>query len=530
VENSADMRLACHPANLPCRPDDAKERCVISSREWQDDLGGMIAQGRIGFALIAADRSVVARNGALSAWLPPEGTDCCSCAVLTGMEAALEELAHGKRHAIELAGVQINAGNGKDEKQGAPALPLSITLTWSAATARFLALTVAEVSVRQIELALGSERRARRLIEEQLAAGNLRIRIEEARYREIVETTDDFVLRLRPDLCVAFANRRFMDFAGKDLMQLQGRPVTSVAGGDGAGKVWEKELAGDPPYSFEQELVDATGRARRIWWSIQRLDLGGEREFQLIGRDVTVLHELRRAMEAAEAEARAAAVANERLRMARDLHDTLAHSVIALLAQIRLTRSLLANEPSRVDAALQTAETAAAEGVARARAAILAIRSRQEEDDDPVTLIRGAAADFGARTGVVLETDLTAFPSETSPQVKRVAVRVVEEALRNVERHAMASRVGIRADVFHNGHEARILIVVADDGRGFDPSHAKPGHYGLVGIRELAGSVGGHIAIESSPGAGTRITAHLPIEAVQGNLRQTGFDAAGGRS
>jgi signal transduction histidine kinase len=502
---------------------------VISPQEWQDNLAGMIAQGRIGLALIAADRSVVARNGALNAWLPPEGADCCSCAVLTGMDSALEELAEGRRDAIELAGVQINPGQGV---QTAPALPLSITLTWSPATARFLAMTVAEVSVRQVELALGSERRARRLIEEQLAAGNLRIRIEEVRYREIVETTDDFVLRLRPDLCVTFVNRRYVDFAGRDLTHMLGRPVAAVAGGAGAGDVWKKVLASDPPVSFEQELVDAAGRARRVWWSIQRLDLGGAREFQLIGRDVTVQHELRRAMEAAEAEARAAAVANERLRMARDLHDTLAHSVIALLAQIRLTRSLLESEPARVDAALQTAETAAAEGIARARAAILAIRSRQEDDDDPLASIRGTAASFGVRTGVVTEIALNAFPSDTSPQVRRVAVRVVEEALRNVERHAQASRVEIRTEVVGEGNEPRILMIVNDDGRGFDPSHAKPGHYGLIGIRELVGSVGGSVEIDSSPGTGTRITAHLPIKSVAGHpqpAQQAGADAAAGR-
>lgn len=487
---------------------------MISAQEWQDNLAGLLAQGRIGLALIAADRSVVARNGALSAWLPPEGTDCCSCAVLTGMEMALEELAEGGRDAIELAGVQINAG--RDEPTG-PALPLSITLTWSPATARFLATTVAEVSVRQVELALGSERRARRLIEEQLAAGNLRIRIEEARYREIVETTDDFVLRLRPDLRVAFVNRRYLDFAGKDQAHVLGCAVASVAGGDGAGDVWKKVLSGDPPISFEQELVDAAGRARRVWWSVQRLDLGGEREFQLIGRDVTVLHELRRAMEAAEAEARAAAVANERLRMARDLHDTLAHSVIALLAQIRLTRSLLESEPGRVDAALQTAETAAADGVARARAAILAIRSRQEADDDPLALIRAAAADFGVRTGVITEIELSAFPSGASPEVKRVAVRVVEETLRNVERHAQASSVGVHAEMVGETNEPSLLIVVNDDGQGFDPSHAKPGHYGLIGIRELVGSIGGSVDIESRPGAGTRIAVHLPIKSVDGH-------------
>jgi signal transduction histidine kinase len=215
-------------------------------------------------------------------------------------------------------------------------------------------------------------------------------------------------------------------------------------------------------------------------------------------------------MAAAEAEARAAAVANERLRMARDLHDTLSHSLVALHAQIRLMRAVFKSAPERMAEVLGQAETAAADGVARARAAILDIRDRQGDEDDPVRDLRGMAAAFAARTGIAAEIEISVERLGLSREAGDVALRIAEEALRNVERHANATRVEMRVELV--GDKRAVRVVIADNGAGFDPALRKPGHFGLVGIEEQVRAVGGSLDIESAPGKGTRLRVLLPVD------------------
>src|SRR5690606_19669712 len=111
-----------------------------------------------------------------------------------------------------------------------------------------------------------------------------------------------------------------------------------------------------------------------------------------------LLRQLRAQIDAAQAEARLAAVTRERLRLAHDLHDTLAHSLLALLTQIRLMQTLSSAAPERLDAELVRAEEAATEGLKQARAAITNIRSTEHGGETLEMLLRGLARDFTART------------------------------------------------------------------------------------------------------------------------------------
>ena len=97
---------------------------------------------------------------------------------------------------------------------------------------------------------------------------------------------------------------------------------------------------------------------------------------------------------------------------------------------------------------------------------------------------------------------------EVSPHVAAVALRVLSEALRNVERHAAASAVTLEARAVAGG---RLEVVVADDGRGFVTTGAREGHFGLLLMRERALAVGGDLTVESAPGRGTRVVLDLPV-------------------
>lgn len=206
------------------------------------------------------------------------------------------------------------------------------------------------------------------------------------------------------------------------------------------------------------------------------------------------------------AESRRAAVTRERLRLARDLHDTLAHSLMALLTQIRLVRKL---RPRMADAELEAelaeAESVAASGLAEARAAIAQVRHNSVPDVGLGPALGELLQRFHERSGV--QAELRADPAAAAMADDRAETvfRIVEEALHNVERHAMARHVVVELHESQAGADARRRVTVHDDGRGFDPGAPRQGHYGLIGIREQAALIGATLAIDSAPGRGTRI-------------------------
>jgi signal transduction histidine kinase len=206
-------------------------------------------------------------------------------------------------------------------------------------------------------------------------------------------------------------------------------------------------------------------------------------------------------------EARHAAVTRERLRIARDLHDTLAHSLMALLTQIRLVRKLHGRmDAHELDAELQRAESVASTGLADSRAAIAQMRDNGVRESGLGAALQDLTQRFSQRTGVSARLCTGDEVAKATDERAETVFRIVEEALRNVERHAAAQavRVDLR-NVPTSAQSASITVEVSDDGVGFDPGLPRPGHYGLRGIREQAALIGAHLAVLSAPGQGTRV-------------------------
>jgi signal transduction histidine kinase len=202
--------------------------------------------------------------------------------------------------------------------------------------------------------------------------------------------------------------------------------------------------------------------------------------------------------------------------MARDLHDTLAHSLMALLTEIRLLRKLADTKPDGVREELTNAEKAAQDGLQEARAAIAALRHNSVRDIGLGASLAQLLKRFEERKGiaVVLERDQRADALADSRA--ETLYRIVEEALHNVDRHAGASRVEASARVERRetaGSPATevLAVTIADDGRGFDLDAVQPGHYGLRGMREQAELIGARFDVSSAPGQGTRVTIEMPV-------------------
>jgi signal transduction histidine kinase len=234
-----------------------------------------------------------------------------------------------------------------------------------------------------------------------------------------------------------------------------------------------------------------------------------------------------REVERLAADSRYAAVVRERLRFARDLHDTLAHSMMEMLVEVRTLRMLHAHDPQRLAAELERAEEVAREGLKEARDAVSHMRLNAVRDLGLGAALSSATVRFAERTG--LEVSYRADPQAASFADERAETvfRIAEEALRNIDRHAHAAHVEV---ALLQGGDGEVELVIADDGVGFDPDSNYPGHFGVTGIREHAQLIGARLELRSSPGAGTRLCLRLRVGPEMHEGSEDGHDRPSGGS
>jgi signal transduction histidine kinase len=215
-----------------------------------------------------------------------------------------------------------------------------------------------------------------------------------------------------------------------------------------------------------------------------------------------------REVERLAADSRYAAVVRERLRLARDLHDTLAHSMMEMLVEIRTLKVLHARDPGKLAAELERAEQLAHEGLREAREAVSQMRVNAVRDLGLGPALKGAVDRFAERTG--LETCYAADPQAASFADARAETvfRIAEESLRNIDRHASARSVAVALRDIGGGN---IELTISDDGVGFDPAAPHPGHYGVLGIREQAQLIDAELDLISAPGAGATVKVRLRV-------------------
>ncbi|GAA2290978.1 hypothetical protein GCM10010402_56780 [Actinomadura luteofluorescens] len=207
-----------------------------------------------------------------------------------------------------------------------------------------------------------------------------------------------------------------------------------------------------------------------------------------------------------------AMAAEERTRLAREMHDSLTATLSGIALSANGLPGWVRKSPDRAEQEARRIATAAQVATREARSLIAELR----DDSAGVPLgdaVRELAGEWEGRTGVPVRVDVAAGADLPAP-ARRELVTIVREALENVARHADASRVDIIAAVDAGELEVR----VRDDGKGMpgrpdDPGWldalARGGHYGLVGMHERAGRAGGRLAVRSVPGGGTEITVSM---------------------
>lgn len=215
------------------------------------------------------------------------------------------------------------------------------------------------------------------------------------------------------------------------------------------------------------------------------------------------------------------AVAEERTRIARDLHDLVSHNVAVMVVQAAAADAVWDADPARAREALRAVEETGRSAMGELRVMLQTMRGRDDEAEGaerqaqaglarlPAVLEQVRAAGLGARLEVAGE--LGTIP----PLVDLSLLRVAQEAITNVLRHASASAVEVAVTV---GEDA-VALRVGDDGVGLEGSRdvgdpldpTRRGGHGLVGMRERVAALGGTIAVEPGPSAGTVVAVQVPL-------------------
>ncbi|MFB4421845.1 sensor histidine kinase [Streptomyces sp. QL37] len=208
-------------------------------------------------------------------------------------------------------------------------------------------------------------------------------------------------------------------------------------------------------------------------------------------------------------QAREAGIADERRRLAAEIHDTLAQGLTGIIAQLQAVTSIA--DPVLAREHLDRAAGLARHSLGEARRSVHNLVPSALEDDDLPAALRKTVAGWTERTAVRADLTVTGTVEPLHDEVGATLLRIAEEALANAARHARATRAGVTLS--YMGDE--ITLDIRDDGCGFDPAdlapHSGRGGFGLGGMRARAERIAGTVAIETEPGQGTAVSARVPL-------------------
>jgi signal transduction histidine kinase len=216
--------------------------------------------------------------------------------------------------------------------------------------------------------------------------------------------------------------------------------------------------------------------------------------------------------ELAESERRAGVLA-ERQRLAREIHDTLAQGFASIVTLYEAARAEVASQPEVALRRLEEVGRTARASLAEARRVVSALRPEALEDATLANALHGLVRDFSAETGIGARSVINGDARELEPEAGATLLRIAQEGLANVRKHARAGRVALTLAYL----EDSVRLDVRDDGVGFEPESGgrarngwQAGGFGLTSMRERLESQGGTLTVESAPGAGTTVVAVLP--------------------
>ncbi|SEE75870.1 Signal transduction histidine kinase [Streptomyces sp. 2112.3] len=208
-------------------------------------------------------------------------------------------------------------------------------------------------------------------------------------------------------------------------------------------------------------------------------------------------------------QAREAGIADERRRLAAEIHDTLAQGLAGIITQLEAATE--SSDPAAARGHARRAMALARDSLGEARRSVHNLGPGVLEHAALPDALRSTVEEWSAVAGVRAEFTVTGTAEPLHDEVEATLLRIAQEGLANARRHADASRVGVTLS--YMGDE--VTLDIRDDGRGFDPAALPPrertGGFGLGGMRARAERIAGAVGIESEPGQGTAVSARVPL-------------------
>jgi len=230
---------------------------------------------------------------------------------------------------------------------------------------------------------------------------------------------------------------------------------------------------------------------------------------------IAELQAAQRALEVARQRDAELAALRERERLARDLHDSLGHALVALSVQLEAVQRLYAVDPARASAQVDAMKDLTRASMAELRRALEGLRAPGLGDRSLQQALDALSCEVGARTGIEVRCQVAAGADALGPAVSEALWRIAQEALTNVEKHAHARHVQVCVELAPHA----VTMRISDDGCGLPPDAAsRSGHYGLRGMRERLEGLGGTLTLHSNGQRGTLVEACLPIIAASRQL------------
>jgi len=271
------------------------------------------------------------------------------------------------------------------------------------------------------------------------------------------------------------------------------------------------------PHSFHLLLrsqADLRIMAPPPWWTLQKvlwlcagvacLSLLLVVRTSFVARKRVREQQNRRAL----AEAEFSGILNERNRMAREIHDTLAQGLGAISVRLELAKTHMETDPASVARHLEIAHGLVRNSLGDARSSIWQMRSQVLESGDLVSALDKILHQLTDATSIEAETLVTGQPRRLPPNTENDLLRIGQEAITNATKHASAKRIELKLEFT----EKQIRLTVRDDGQGFNPAQSfiADNSFGLVGMRERADQLHGELTVQSNLGQGTEISLTVP--------------------
>jgi PAS domain S-box-containing protein len=262
--------------------------------------------------------------------------------------------------------------------------------------------------------------------------------------------------------------------------------------------------------TFESRHRAKNGRVFPVELNSNYFEYGGKAYILGLARDISE----RKHAEEVRLEARVA----ERMRIARDLHDTLLQSFHGLLLRFQTVSHLLPDRPLEAKEKLEHAIAQAADAITEGRDAVQGLRDSTIQDNNLAQAINTLGNELANSTGILSPATFHVSSEGKSrnlhPLTRDDIYKIAAEAMRNVFRHADAQHIMV--EVFYGDEQFRMLV--RDDGKGITPAvlsgDGAEGHYGLAGMRERATIIGGTLDVRSKVGEGTEVELCIPARKV----------------